>query len=344
MKVLCLEPNGFDAEAIAEIETVAAYRALPAGLRPSDPAFWAEVEASDAIWTRLAHRLDAAFLDRAPRLVAVASATTGLNHIDLDACAARDISVISLKGETTFLRGITATAELTVSLILEALRRTGRAHRTVVDEGSWERDRFRGRQLHGRTLGIVGLGRVGAMVAGYAHAFRMNVLFCDPRPDEVLAPPCFTRRVSFEEVLAAGDIVSLHADYTHQNRKLFDDRAFARMKSTALFVNTARGELVDEEALLHALGAGSIGGAALDVLDAENERAPLGLDHPLIAHAGTADHLVITPHIGGACRDAMASSERFVARKLTACLLERGARPSPRAGSGGRTVASVNEP
>ena len=341
--MLCLEPNGFDAGAIAEIETVAAYRALPAGLAPPDPAFWAEVEGSDVIWTRLAHRLDAPFLDRAPRLVAVASATTGLNHIDLEACAARDVSVISLKGETAFLSGITATAELTISLILEALRRTGRAHRTVVDEGSWERDRFRGRQLHGRTLGIVGLGRVGAMVAGYGHAFRMNVLFCDPRPDEVLAPPCFTRRVSFEELLAAGDIVSLHADYTHQNRDLFDARAFARMKPTATFVNTARGELVDEGALLHALCAGAIGGAALDVLDAENERAPLGLDHPLIAYARAADNLVVTPHIGGACVDAMASTERFVARKLAACLLERGARPSRRAKGGARAGGGVNE-
>ena len=334
MKVLSLEPNDFDAEAIAEIETVATYQALPLGLRPSDPGFWAEVETSDVIWTRLAHRLDAAFLDRAPRLVAVASATTGLNHIDLDACAARDISVISLKGETTFLSGITATAELTISLILEALRRTGRAHRTVVDEGSWERDRFRGRQLRGRTLGIVGLGRLGTIVAGYAHAFHMSVLFCDPRPDEALAPPRFTRRVPFEELLEASDIVSLHANYTHENREFFDDRAFTRMKSTATFVNTARGELVDEGALLHALRTGAIAGAALDVLDAEAERAPLGLDHPLIAYARAADNLVITPHIGGACGDAMASSERFVARKLTACLLERGASPSPRAKNG----------
>ena len=343
MKVLALEPEGFDAGAIAEVETAATYQALPPGLGPSDPAFRAEVAAADVIWTRLAHRIDAAFLDCAPRLVAVASATTGLNHIDLDACAARDVSVISLKGETEFLSGITATAELTISLILESLRRTGRAHRAVVDEGSWERDRFRGLQLRGRTLGIVGLGRLGSMVAGYGHAFQMPVLFSDPRPDEDLAPPCFARRVPFEELLAASDIVSLHANYTHENRGLFDDRAFARMRSTATFVNTARGELVDEGALLHALRAGTIVGAALDVLDAETERAPLGFDHPLIAYARTADNLVITPHIGGACHDAMASTERFVARKLTAFLRKRAARPSPAAGSS-RRASGASEP
>ena len=343
MRVLALEANGFDAEAIAEIETAATYQALPPGLGPSDPPFWAEIEAADVIWTRLAHRIDAAFLDHAPRLVAVASATTGLNHIDLDACAARDVSVISLKGETKFLAVITATAELTISLILEALRRTGRAHRTVVDEGSWERDRFRGLQLRGRVLGIVGLGRLGTMVAGYAQAFHMPVLFFDPRADEDLAPPCFVRRAPFEELLAASDIVSLHANYTHESRGFFDDRAFARMRSTATFVNTARGELVDEGALLHALRAGTIAGAALDVLDTETERAPLGLGHPLIAYARTADNLVITPHIGGACHDAMASSERFVARKLAAFLRKRAARPSP-AARNGRPASSVNEP
>lgn len=343
MKVLVLEPNGFDTGAIAEIETVATYQPLPPGLRPSDPAFWTEVADADAIWARLAHRLDGAFLDRAPLLVAVASATTGLNHIDLDACIARDISVISLKGETTFLSGITATAELTLSLILEALRRTGRAHRAVVDEGSWERDRFRGLQLRGLTLGIVGLGRLGTMVAGYAHAFHMNVLFCDPRPDKVLAPPCFAGRVSFKELLAASDIVTLHANYTHDNRAFFDDRAFACMNSAATFVNTARGELVDEEALLRALRTGAIAGAALDVLDAETERTPLGLGHPLIAYARAGGNLVITPHIGGACNDAMVSSERFVARKLTAYLLEHVVRPSPCARNE-RTARNVNDP
>ena len=238
--------------------------------------------------------------------------------------------MISLKGETAFLSGITATAELTVSLMLEALRRTGRAHRAVTDEGAWERDRFRGLQLSGRTLGIVGLGRLGAMVAGYGHAFRMTVLFCDPRPDEDFAPPGFAHRVSFEALLAASDVVSLHADHTHENEGLFDERAFARMKPTATFVNTARGELVDEAALLRALRAGTIAGAALDVLDQETERAHLGITHPLIAYARTADNLVITPHIGGACRDAMASSERFVARKLVAYIQERAAvTPAP---------------
>ena len=334
MRVLALEPEGADAEAIAAVAAVATYRPLPTGLGPSDAAFWAAMAEADVIWTRLAYRLDAAFLDRAPRLVAVVSATTGLNHIDLDACVARDIDVISLKGETAFLSAITATAELTVSLMLEALRGTGRAHRAVTDEGSWDRDRFRGLQLGGRTLGIVGLGRLGAMVADYAHAFRMIVLFCDPRPDKVLAPPAFTQRVSFDELLAVSDVVSLHADHTQQNRGLFDDAAFARMKPTAIFVNTARGEMVDEAALLRALRAGTIRGAALDVLNLETERSRHGLGHPLIAYAGSADNLVITPHIGGACHDAMALSERFVAQKLVAYIRKRAEAPFPLSGSG----------
>ncbi|WP_349371504.1 NAD(P)-dependent oxidoreductase [Salinarimonas sp.] len=324
MIVLNLEPDGFSAEAIGEVETFARYRPLPPDVRRGDARFDALLADADVIWTRLAHRIDADLLDRAPRLRAVASATTGLNHVDTAACAVRGIGVVSLRGEAAFLSTITATAELTLSLMLECMRRTGRAHRSVVEEGVFDRDRFVGLQLAGRTLGIVGLGRLGSIVAEYGKALRMRVLFCDPRTDAELDPPAFATRVSFDALLAESDVVSLHASHSPGAARLFDAAAFARMRPGAVFVNTARGELVDEPALLDALRGGRLAAAAVDVLDDEVARAPLGLAHPLVAYAREAANLVVTPHIGGACRDAMAATECFVAKKLRAFLADPG--------------------
>lgn len=324
MRVLNLEPRDFDGDAIRTIESFATYSALPSDATLGSSSFWTEIGSADVIWTRLAFDVDDTFLGNAGNLRAVVSATTGLNHIDLAACAARDIAVISLKGETAFLGGITATAELTFSLILEAMRHTGRAHQSVTGSGAWDRDRFKGLQLSGMTLGVVGLGRLGSMVAKYGDAFGMKVVYHDLLPDHMLSPPAFARRLPLERLLAESDIVSLHVDYRSQYRRLFDAAAFSRMKPTAWFINTARGELVDEEALVAALKGSVIAGAALDVIADEAERSRLGLNHPLVEYARSSSNLVLTPHIGGACTDAMAAAERFTARKLRDHFLTRG--------------------
>lgn len=316
MIVLNLEPEQFSTQAICEIEKFAVYRPIMAAPHCREAQLATLLAEANVIWTRLSHKIDEDMLEHAPQLHAVASATTGLNHIDVAACKARGIEIISLRGETSFLSTITATAELTLSLFFECFRRTGRAHQQIVGQGVFDRDQFVGLQLAGRTVGLVGLGRIGSIVAEYGRALRMEVLFCDPRSDDALNPPAFAKRVSFETLLANSDIVSLHASHHPGEAKIFDANTFSRMRPGAVFINTARGELVDENALLGALRDGPLRAAAIDVLDNEVVAAPLGFAHPLIAYARQAANLVITPHIGGACRDAMEAAELFLAKKL----------------------------
>ncbi len=139
----------------------------------------AKVRGADVLWVRLRHRIDAEVMEAAPRLRAIATATTGLNHIDLEEAKRRNIRVISLRGETAFLEKIFATGEHTLALILALVRHVPESARHVT-EGGWNRDLFRGRELHGKTAGIVGYGRVGRMVAGFLGALGMKILAADP--------------------------------------------------------------------------------------------------------------------------------------------------------------------
>lgn len=268
-----------------------------------------EIANTDVLWVRLRFRMDTQTMDSAPKLRAIATATTGLNHIDLNAAAQRKIAVLSLKGETDFLRSIRATAEHTIALMLVIMRRLPAAI-DHVRNGGWNRDRFKGHELVGKRVGIVGHGRLGRLVAGYLQAFGCDVVACDPDPVEPPEVPL----VSLDDLLASCDIVSLHVNLDAGTEGFFDAGCFRSMRKGAWLVNTARGELVDEVALLEALRSGSIAGAALDVLAAEESRG-MAL-HPLVSYAREHENLVITPHIGGATFESMASTERFLAEKL----------------------------
>lgn len=267
---------------------------------------------ADLLWVRLRHRVDAELLAAAPRLRAVVSPTTGLNHIDLEEAARRGVAVLSLRGEVEFLRTVRATAEHTVGLLLALLRRIPRAA-AHVEQGGWDRDPFRGGELYGKVAGVVGYGRLGRIVAGYLGAFGMRVLAADPCVEpEALEPG--VALVPLEGLLAEADVVTLHVSLSAATEGLFGAAQLAAMKPGALFVNTARGELVDEAALLAALEGGRLGGAALDVL--AHERSG-GMGHsPLVRYAATHDNLVITPHIGGATRESMEKTEAFMAGRL----------------------------
>ncbi len=270
------------------------------------------VRDADVLWVRLRHRIDADALAAAPRLRAIVSPTTGLNHIDLDEAARRGVAVLSLRGETEFLRTVRATAEHTVALLLALVRRLPAACEHV-REGGWNRDAFRGGELYGKTAGVVGYGRLGRIVADYLGAFGMRVLATDPhvRPDEAepgveLVPPA--------RLLSEADVVTLHVNLTADTEGFFGAEQMGRMKPGALLVNTARGELLDEAALLEALEQGRLAGAALDVLADERSGGMAG--RPLVEYARTHDNLIITPHIGGATRESMANTEIFMAGRL----------------------------
>jgi D-3-phosphoglycerate dehydrogenase len=244
-----------------------------------------------------------------------AAAVTGLDHLDLEACRERGIRVVSLRGETDFLKTVRATAEHTVALLLALLRRIPEAA-NAVRRGEWQRDLYRGHELHGKTAGIVGVGRLGTLVAGYLRAFGMRVVGHDPRTP--FAPTVAEPMASLEALLAVADVVSLHVPYSTETRGLLGARQFAALKPGAVLVNTARGGVIDEAALLAALESGHLAGAALDVLDGEPEVSP---DHPLIQAARRRSDLLIVPHLGGNTWESLQKTEIFLAHKVVAALV-----------------------
>jgi D-3-phosphoglycerate dehydrogenase len=276
---------------------------------------------ADVLWVRLRHRIDAEVLGAGAHLQAVVTPTTGLNHVDLGEAARRGVRVLSLRGETEFLRDVRATAEHTVGLLLALLRRLPAAAAHVRD-GGWDRDLFKGGEIYGKTAGIVGYGRLGRRVAHYLRAFDARVLASDPNVVAADVEPG-VRLVPLAELLPAADVVLLHASYGETTHRFFGWEQFTAMKHGAWFVNTARGELVDEDALLWSLERGRLAGAALDVL--AGERSAGMRDHPLVAYARSHDNLVVTPHVGGCTAESMEKTETFLARKLRAELLTRTA-------------------
>ena len=274
----------------------------------------------DVLLVRLRHQIDRTVIDRGGRLGAICSATTGLDHIDVAYAQKQGIAIISLKGETEFLETIHATAEHTWALILALVRRLPAAVGSVA-AGGWARERYRGRELNGKTLGIVGLGRVGGQVARYGRAFGMNVVGYDPW--RVGWPPEVTRVRDLTDLLAAADVLTLHVPLNEETRGLLQASAFHRMNARSLLVNTSRGELVDEAALLDALRRGTIGGAALDVIAGERNPAERSLE--LVEYLRSHDNLIVTPHVGGATEESMARTELFIAHKLKEWLGARAA-------------------
>lgn len=267
----------------------------------------------DAVVVRLAHRFDDDILAAATKLRCIVTPTTGLNHIACDIAQGRGITVLSLRGERAFLDTIHATAEHCWGLILALARNipTAAAHARM---GGWDRDLFRGIELSGRTLGIVGFGRLGSRVARYGLSFGMRVIACDSVP---VAMPDGVTRADLDTVLRKADIVTLHVPGDTTTEPLIGQTQLKMMKSGSLLINTARGEVIDELALLESLRSGHIAGAALDVLRGENS----GVDgwmqsDPLVRYAKEFSNLIITPHIGGATIDSMAKTEIFMAEKF----------------------------
>lgn len=255
-------------------------------------------------------------IDLTPRLRIIGSNTTGEQHIDTVYAEQRGVRVLSLRGERDFLRSITPTAELTFGLLIALSRHMIPALQSVHD-GRWERRPFGGEAMLSRMhLGIAGLGRLGTLVARYGRAFGMTVRYFDPVLREDSAD--LVRCDSLESLVAASDAITVHLPYTPGTPPAFTAKLLARCKRGAWLINTARGELIDPQALLAALGSGQLAGAATDVLDGEFVPgfAARVHEHPLVRYARTHANLLITPHIGGSTKDAWHLTEAHVIRRL----------------------------
>jgi len=251
----------------------------------------------------LTDRLDAKLIAGAARLKAISNYAVGCDNIDLKAASARGIPVGHTPDVLT-----EATADLAFALLLAAARKLPEAVESVRngDWRTWEPGMHLGHEVHGATLGIVGLGRIGRAVARRAEGFEMTVLHTGQAGG------------SLDHLLAQSDFVSLHCPLTPATRHLLDSTALARMRPTAILVNTARGAIVDQDALAQALHEGRIAGAALDVSDPE----PLPGAHPLMR----APNLILTPHIGSATR---AARERMAELAVENLLAGLDGRPMP---------------
>ena len=243
----------------------------------------------DALIVRSRTRVTRDVIEVAERLKIIGRAGVGVDNIDVKFATERGIVVVNAPGGNSV-----SAAEHTIGLILALVRRIPQADRSV-KEGKWERKRFVGVELRGKTLGVVGLGRVGYEVAKRMRCFEMNILAYDPYVSEERARSVGAKLVSLEEILRNSDIITIHVPKTKETEGMISYKEFEIMKDGVYIVNTARGGIVDERALYDAILSGKVAGAALDVYEREPPE-----DNPLL----NLDNVVTTPHIGASTREA----------------------------------------
>lgn len=301
--VLVLEP--VDEAGLARMEEAGLEIRRKADL--DEAGFESSLVAASAVVIRSASTVDAEFLERAPALRAVARAGVGLDNVDIDAATRRGVAVVNTPGGNA-----TAAAEHTLALMLALARHVPAAHGTMAG-GGWDRHRFVGVELSGKILGVLGLGRVGALVARRAQAFGMEVWGHDPYLSDERARSLGIRKAELDEIFPAADVLTLHLPLMDSTRGLIGPKNIEKMKQGALLVNCARGGLVDEAALAEALRSGRLGGAGLDVFGSEPPE-----DSPLLG----LPNVVHTPHLGASTREAKANVSLAIARGLSQLLLE----------------------
>ena len=271
-----------------------------------------QLATADVAVTLLTDRVDDSFLDAAPNLRIVANVAVGFNNIDVPACERRGVIVTNTPGVLT-----EATADLTMALLLMVTRRLGEGDRLIRSQQPWQWGMFMmlGAGIQGRQLGIVGMGAIGQALAARAKAFGMNIVYSNLFAlDAEVEQRLGARRVERDELLATSDIVSLNCPYNDETHHLIDADALERMKSSAYLVNTARGPIIEEAALVAALKSGAIAGAALDVYENEPDVHPGLLE---------LDNVAMLPHLGSATVETRNAMAELAARNVVEVLAGR---------------------
>lgn len=299
MRVLVAEPIAEKGiELLREIATVDVKKLTPEELLEAIPEY-------DAVITRSETKVTAEVLRRGTRLKVVGRAGVGVDNIDVPVATERGIVVVNVPGGNTM-----STAEHTFALMLALVRNLPQAMATL-KAGKWDRKSFQGVELYGKTLGVLGFGRIGYEVAVRARAFGMNVLAHDPYANPARAEQIGARLVDMPELLREADIVTIHAAKTSETAKLIRAREIEMMKPGARIINCARGGMVDEEALYEALKTGRLAGAALDVFSTE----PM-TDSPLFG----LPNVVFTPHLAASTREAQELNGVLIAQQVVRVL------------------------
>jgi D-3-phosphoglycerate dehydrogenase / 2-oxoglutarate reductase len=286
-------------------------RGLEVEVRPGlEPEELAEIIGDfEGVAVRSSTQLTADLLERADRLRVVGRAGIGVDNIDVRAATNRGVVVMN----TPFGNSIT-TAEHTIALLFAVARNIPAANAST-HEGKWEKSRFMGVELAGKTLGIIGCGNIGAIVADRARGLRMRVLAYDPYLSPERAEELGVTRVELSDLFTRADFISLHTPLTESTRNIIDRESLARMKDGVRIVNCARGGLVDEAALREALDSGKVAGAGVDVFSDEPARENVLFGQP---------NLVATPHLGASTAEAQVKVAVQVAEQMSEFLLHGG--------------------
>jgi D-3-phosphoglycerate dehydrogenase len=258
-----------------------------------------------ALIVRSGTQVTAEVIEAADALEVIGRAGAGLDNIDVDAATRRGIVVMNTPGGNAV-----SAAELTLAMMLALVRRLPQASQRV-KAGEWPRKEFMGTELQGKTLGVIGLGRIGSEVARRALAFGMTVLAYDPFVTEERARRLEVRLVELDELLNASDVITLHTPRSQETQRLIDAAALAKMKDEVFLVNCARGGIVDEAALADAIGSGKVAGAALDVFETEPPA-----NSPLLGF----DQVIATPHVGATTQEAQAKVAVQIAEQVADAL------------------------
>lgn len=300
LKVGILEPDHFSNKAMAQLEKHFVVETYQDG---NVNAFIAD---KDILFVRLAYEINDELLKKADKLKYICSPTTGLNHIT----TTKQIQVVCLKGEYEFLSTIRATPEHTFGLALGLLRNYRFACRDL-KHNEWNRDVHRGEEIYLNKVGIIGFGRVGRLIAGYYQAFGAEVAFYDIATIQNV-PAGVCKMNSVEELIQQSNIVHMCASYSKEYEGYFGKQYFD-MLADKYFINTARGELLDEDALIEFIANGQYKGVGIDVLAGEAQDT---FNLAEILEAAEGKNVMITPHISGATYSSMMRTEEFIVDKL----------------------------
>lgn len=263
----------------------------------------------DVFWMRLGYVIDHKVLSEDSRCKIIATPVTGIDHIDEELCKKLGVKIICLREEKEFLREVRATAEHSILLAMMLMRQSADAV-LHTRNGNWNRDLFRGSEIYKKKVGILGLGRLGSIVAEYYKALGCEIYYYDIK--DVDTPVKYNRLNSAQKIVQMTDIISIHIPYNRHTHHIYGQEFFAAFDNTKWIINTSRGGVINEKYLLEALESDNIAGAALDVLEGEPDIE----DHPLIDYAQRNSNLIITPHIGGNTIESFAKTERFIADQI----------------------------
>ena len=285
---------------------------------PADQATMEEILPQyDAFLIELGLQLREPLIRRCPKLKIVTTSTTGTDHMDVKFLETSGIQLICLKYDTDFLSTIPSTSELAFALLMAVIRRIPSSFDSV-RRGEWDRARYIGHQLKDKTFGILGYGRLGRLVQDFALGFHMRVIANDILDLEPARPG--VEMVDLDTLLRESDVISIHIHLTEENYHFMNRERMGRMKPDAVLINTSRGAVLDQEALVELLGSGRLGGAGVDVIEGE---WICDLDtHPLIRYAREHENLVITPHLGGTSHEALEAAMAFTVGKLKKALAQ----------------------